>query len=77
MGMRTPGQLSTHEEREPTLTPAIPGKRINETPLKNIRTNLSALAGTRPLGQRGVSYDLHKMNTKFFQKNPNKREDEE
>jgi len=36
--VRTPGQLSTHEEREPNLTPAIPGKRTNETPLTNIRT---------------------------------------
>jgi putative transposase len=37
--MHTPGQLLKHEEREPILTPAIPGKRINETLFKNIRTN--------------------------------------
>jgi putative transposase len=37
--MREPGQLLTHEEQEPNLTPAIPGERINEIPHTNTRTN--------------------------------------
>jgi|GEM_PF-4909107 len=40
MEMRTPGQLLKHEEREPTPTPAILGKRINEKSHTNIRTNI-------------------------------------
>ncbi|MFP3220393.1 MAG: transposase [Candidatus Marsarchaeota archaeon] len=41
--MLSSGQLCEHEEREPTLTPAIPEEGISEVEFKNRRTNVVRL----------------------------------
>ncbi|MGC9074049.1 MAG: RNA-guided endonuclease InsQ/TnpB family protein, partial [Caldisericum sp.] len=41
--MPSPGQLNKDEEREPTITPAIPGEGIHEVKYSNKRTNVIRL----------------------------------